>query len=241
MSLKLFVDFDGTITTEDVGNQFFLTFGGPVCSDLVQQYHEGRLTAQECFRREIQAIGAISLKDLEVFVARQSLTPGFRRFVDFCRKAEIEVAIVSDGLDFYIRDILQQNGVGGVQFYSNIVRFSPSGDGRADLTLEFPYSCSECGRCACCKRNIVLTSTGEQDIIGYIGEGFSDQCAAEYADIVFAKDDLQRYCQEKNISYYPYQDFDDVVERLTLLLKRTRLRKRRRAELKRREAFVREA
>jgi 2-hydroxy-3-keto-5-methylthiopentenyl-1-phosphate phosphatase len=238
MSLKLFVDFDGTITVNDVGNQFFLTFGGPICNDLVRQYHEGHLTAQQCFRSELQAIGRISLAECEAFVARQEVTPGFPRFVDFCRNAGIDVAIVSDGLDFYIRRILELNGVAGVEVFSNILRFSPGADGKAGLALEFPYSSAECGRCACCKRNIVLTHAGEDDIIGYVGEGFSDQCAAEYADIVFAKDALQRYCQEKNISYYAYVDFHDVVTQLGLLLRRKRLRKRRRAELKRREAFI---
>ena len=64
---------------------------------------------------------------------------------------------------------------------------------------------------------------------------------ARYADIVFAKDDLQAFCQRENISYYLYESFHDVTGRLTELLDRRQLRKRRRAELKRMEAFQRES
>lgn len=241
MNLKLFVDFDGTITLDDVGNQFFLTFGGPVCNDLVRQYHDGLLSAQECFRREVDAIGTVAPEACDAFVDRQKVSEGFPRFIDFCRSSGIDVSIVSDGLDYYINRILERNGVAGVPVFCNTLRFTPAENGKAALAILFPHECTECMRCACCKRNIVLTRSGEDDIIGYIGEGFSDQCAAEYADIVFAKDALQRYCQEKNISYYPYGDFNDVVARLEGLLRRKRLRKRRRAELKRREAFVNEA
>ncbi|MBP1678856.1 MAG: hypothetical protein H6Q29_767, partial [Bacteroidetes bacterium] len=36
--VRLFIDFDGTITRDDVGNLFFRTFGGPACDDLVGRY-----------------------------------------------------------------------------------------------------------------------------------------------------------------------------------------------------------
>jgi 2,3-diketo-5-methylthio-1-phosphopentane phosphatase len=241
MNLKLFVDSDGTITLDDVGNQFFLTFGGPACNDLVRQYHDGLLSAQELFRREAAAIGSVAPEACDAFIDRQKVSAGFPRFIDYCRSSGIGVAIVSDGLDYYINRILVRNGITGVPVFCNRLRFTAAENGKSALAIEFPYECTECQRCACCKRNIVLTRSGEDDIIGYIGEGFSDQCAAEYADIVFAKDSLQRYCQEKNISYLPYGDFNDVVARLETLTRRKRLRKRRRAELKRREAFVNEA
>ena len=84
----------------------------------------------------------------------------------------------------------------------------------------------------------MLTHSGEDEIIVFVGEGYSDRCPAEYADIVFAKDALQTYCQERNISYFLYTSFADVVSRLTNLLEGKNIRKRRNAELRRREAFL---
>jgi 2-hydroxy-3-keto-5-methylthiopentenyl-1-phosphate phosphatase len=114
----------------------------------------------------------------------------------------------------------------------------PTENGFAKPSISFPYEDAECTRCACCKRNIMLTKSSDDDVIVYIGEGYSDRCPAQYADIVFAKDELQKFCQEKNISYFLYDSFDDILVRMSELLVKKRVKKRREAEMKRREAFV---
>jgi 2,3-diketo-5-methylthio-1-phosphopentane phosphatase len=234
MALKTFIDFDGTITTEDIGDAFFLRFGGAKCTEHVREYREGRISARECFTREAAEIGSLPLREAEAFARSKKLTPGFAEFVGFCREQRLEFHVVSDGLDFYIQRILAAHGLEGISFFSNSLTLDPP-------TVVFPFPAEECDRCACCKRNIMLGLAGEADIIAFIGEGYSDRCAAQYADIVFAKDDLQKYCQKENISFYPYTDFHDVLSRYRQILSRKRLRKRRRAELRRREAFSCEA
>jgi 2-hydroxy-3-keto-5-methylthiopentenyl-1-phosphate phosphatase len=238
MALKIFVDFDGTITTEDIGDAFFLHFGGEVCRDHVKEYREGRISASECFRREAATIESFTLDEAREFLRQKPLTEGFVEFVRFCREKEIEFHVVSDGLDFYINCLFEQNGLDGISFFSNRLELHDLGDGRYRPTVMYPNAAAECDRCACCKRNILLRLAGDDDIIGYVGEGYSDRCAAQYADIVFAKDDLQRFCQQENISHYLYRDFFDVQSRLEQLLRRKKLRKRRGAELKRRDAIV---
>jgi 2-hydroxy-3-keto-5-methylthiopentenyl-1-phosphate phosphatase len=238
MPLKVFVDFDGTITQQDVGDAFFLRFGGPVCASIVGDYREGKISAAECFRRELAQIGDARKGDMDDFFRQQPIDTTFHEFAAFCRRNGIAFHVVSDGLDYYIRSILEANGLSDVSFFSNTLLMVPSGGDLQHLGLEFPFSDADCSRCACCKRNILLTHTDEADIIAYVGEGYSDRCPAQYADLVFAKDDLQKFCQKENISHFVYSSFHDVAERLNLLLVNNRLRKRRRAELKRREAFA---
>jgi 2,3-diketo-5-methylthio-1-phosphopentane phosphatase len=237
MALKIFVDFDGTVTKQDVGNAFFETFGGPGYRDTLKEYESAAISAQETFRRGIRAIGSARTSEIDEFLRRQAIDESFIEFCEFCRENGIEFHIVSDGLDLYIRKILEFHGALGVSFFSNGVKVLPEDGDRCSLEIQFPYSDAECTRCACCKRNIILTRTGEDDIIAYVGEGYSDRCAAQYADIVFAKDSLQSFCQRENISYFPYSSFHDVVGRLKGLLTK-KLRKRRRAELMRRSAFI---
>jgi 2-hydroxy-3-keto-5-methylthiopentenyl-1-phosphate phosphatase len=241
MSLKVFADFDGTVTTEDVGNLFFREFGGPVCDVLVRDYREGKLSAVECFRGEVAAMGRVPLAHVHSFLHARALTPGFSEFVAFCRERSLGLCVLSDGLDFYIEAILAHNGIRDVQFFAHALTVGPAdAAGRAEFTIRFPYDDAECDRCACCKRNLMVNRAGESDIIAYIGDGFSDRCAAQYADIVFARGELQRYCQQENISYFLYETFHDVRARLEELLRKRRLRKRRRAEVRRRELFMRE-
>ncbi len=234
MALKTFIDFDGTITREDVGDAFFLRFGGAACTDHVRAYREGRISARECFTREAGEILRLPLQEADAFARSKVLTPGFVEFVGYAGEHGLELHVLSDGLDFYIERILAANGLNGLSVFSNSLRLDP-------LSVVFPYPAEECDRCACCKRNIMLNLTGEEDVLAYIGEGYSDRCSVQFADIVFAKDDLQKFCQKENISYYPYTDFFDVMSRFRQLLARKRLRKRRRAELRRREAFTAEA
>jgi 2,3-diketo-5-methylthio-1-phosphopentane phosphatase len=241
MALKIFVDFDGTITKHDVGNAFFKRFGGDLCVELIAEYKAEKISAKELFRRETESLGQLEVKEARAFLHQQQIDESFERFVEFCRLRDIEFHVVSDGLDFYIEEIFAHNGIEGVSFFAN--RFELINGENPNLVgttprISFPYDDAECTRCACCKRNIMLTKSSDDDIIVFVGEGYSDRCPAQYADIVFAKDGLQQFCQVKNISYLFYSSFDDVVARLNDLVSKKRLKKRREAEMKRREAFL---
>ncbi|GAI88337.1 unnamed protein product, partial [marine sediment metagenome] len=43
------------------------------------------------------------------------------------------------------------------------------------------------------------------------GDGLSDKHVAELADVLFAKGDLARICDQEGIEYQPYNYFGDVV------------------------------
>jgi 2-hydroxy-3-keto-5-methylthiopentenyl-1-phosphate phosphatase len=241
MGLKLFVDFDGTVTEEDVGNRFFEEFGGRGTREIVADYRAGRISARECFFRETEALGRLVPEAAERFLRARALRTGFGELVAFCRQRRLELTILSDGLDYYIDMILAHHGLGDLPRAANRFVLVPAGDGRgADPRVEFPYGDVECDRCGCCKRNQMVTRSGADDVIGFIGDGYSDRCVAQYADIVFARGELQKFCQEENISYLPYQTFQDVMGALLRLLERPSIKPRRRAELRRRELFQRE-
>ena len=244
--IKIFTDFDGTITLHDVGDAMFERFGGKQCSDIVQEYREGKISASECFKRECDVCGIVNINELNAFLDRQEIDGTFVDFLAFCRSRQLPCFVVSDGMDYYIKRILDRHRVGGVPFFANELRFVPvTGTYEAQFEPHFPYKDETCDRCACCKRNHILMTSSDEDIIIMIGEGYSDRCPARYADVVFAKDDLLTYCQQENISYFEYGSFADVQRRLEKLLGNKRadgsiigLRKRRRAELARREVFM---
>ena len=240
MALKIFVDFDGTITQEDVGNTFFREFGGEICAKFIAEYKEERISAKDLFRKEVAAIGLLNTKTALEFLHGQQIDESFRRFAGFCNSRGLDFHIVSDGLDYYIKAILEHNGIEGISFFANRLDVVPTENGLAALAVSFPHDDADCNRCACCKRNIILTKCSDNDIVVYVGEGYSDRCPAQYADIVFAKDELQKFCQQNNISYFLYASFDDVVKRLEELLSQKKLKPRREAEMKRRDAFVQE-
>lgn len=240
--LKLFIDFDGTIARGDVGNAFFRHFGGDICAEWIARYHEGLISARACFEGECAAMGPVRRQDAETFVETCALDPGFTGLVSFCREAGIPVTILSDGLDMYITPLLRRTSASDVPCYTNRLRWGAADDhGCAIPVLEFPFSNAECDRCACCKRNIMLGASSDDDVIVYAGDGYSDRCPVEYADVVFAKGALQAWCQKQNISYYPYGDLHDVRRRMEELTQCRTVRRRPRAVQRRKEAFASEA
>jgi 2-hydroxy-3-keto-5-methylthiopentenyl-1-phosphate phosphatase len=69
-------------------------------------------------------------------------------------------------------------------------------------------ACAACGEA--CKRS-ALPANGE---IVYVGDGYSDRCAALAADRVFATDLLAEYLDERGVAYEPFTDLSDVAQAL---------------------------
>ena len=243
--IKIFIDFDGTISRRDVGDALFETFGGQRSVIAVEQYRDKKLSAAECFRRECEACGEVDRSRLLEFLNEQEIDPAFAPFISFCRQHSLKHYIVSDGMDFYIRQILHRHGLGDVPLFANkLDLISVEDSSSVRFVPSFPFTDEVCDRCACCKRNHMLTLSGEDDFIVYIGEGYSDRCPVRYADMVFAKEDLLKYCRQENISFFEYQSFADITKRLTSFIHPAEAvhsftpRKRRRAELERRRVFI---
>ncbi len=228
---KVFVDFDGTITKVDVGNAFFRKFGDEEKSlKAVARWKSGDLSGSALLLEEAGYVNVTREEAVE-FCRKCEIDPSFKEFLGFCRENGIDIAILSDGLDFYITEILRANHIEGIEYFSNRVRFDSG-----KISVELPFE-SDCTKCANCKGFHILTRTGPDDVVIYVGNGFSDRCAVKYADIVFAKDDLLKYCEENNITYYPFGSFLDVISRLKKTVATGNFRKRHRAELLRREAY----
>lgn len=243
--IRIFIDFDGTISLQDVGDVMFETFGGETSKRAVEDYRLGKISAIECFRRECAACGEVDTQTLNAFLDSQEIDSTFLPFTEFCRSHEFKYCVVSDGMDYYIHRILQHHGVGEVPFLSNTLSLmSVEGSMSVRFMPSFPYTDEVCDRCASCKRNHMLTMCADDDIIVYIGEGYSDRCPARYSDIVFAKDDLLKYCRQENISCYEYNTFADIQSRLQSLLEQQRsgnpspFKKRKQAELARQEVYM---
>jgi 2-hydroxy-3-keto-5-methylthiopentenyl-1-phosphate phosphatase len=235
--MRVFSDFDGTIAVQDVGDQLFRTFVGAQATEIVGHYLDGTITARACLTRECDAVVDAPRDEMERFVDQFDLDPTFKAFVGFCSSRAMPLVVLSDGLDFYVERLLRKNGFGDLPFFSNHLEFVPSG-AVTKLVPSFPHTDAECLLCGNCKRNHVLTLSADDDIIVYIGDGISDRCPVRFADIVFAKGILIRYCQEQNVTYHEFRNFDDVIHRLESTLQRKRIKKRREAEMARREVFA---
>ena len=83
-----------------------------------------------------------------------------------------------------------------------------------------------------------MNSSRDDEINIYIGDGYSDTCAAQYCDYIFAKRSLLKYCEKNRIPYYPFNNFSDVKKIVGQLSAKRKIKKRHQASLKRRDAYM---
>lgn len=200
------VDFDGTITQNDVGALIFDTFAREENDGIVTLWLEGQISSRECLERLCQLVN-ISKRELEKFVLGQKIDEKFCDFVDLCKCKRFELVILSDGLDFYIELILKKFGLEKLPFYSNVLRFEGN-----KLKPRFPYFDRGCGNCGNCKRYHLTRLKSRGQKVVYVGDGLSDKCAVREADLVFAKNDLSKFCDAEEIQHYRFGDFGDVIK-----------------------------
>lgn len=201
-------DFDGTISRIDVSDTIFTEWLGQTWADIDQEWHDGRISMVELYERCWSLLSA-SEAELHRFVDQVDIDPYFENFVGECHEREISIYLVSDGFDFYIERIMGRYGLSMLDFYSNRLSFIDGGP-----VLNFDNQHPDCIQCANCKKFVMDEKRKDAGYVIYIGNGLSDRCAAEHADLVFAKDSLLEHCKAKGVSHVAYQDFGEIIQYL---------------------------
>jgi 2-hydroxy-3-keto-5-methylthiopentenyl-1-phosphate phosphatase len=127
--------------------------------------------------------------------------PGFWEFLKATQSMGRRFVVVSEGLAEYITPFFGPE----VPIYSN-----ECGEGENGLYLKTPHSSANCDKCGNCKKALVLGFKKEGDTVVYIGDGTSDFCASEHADLIFARRSLAQYLKKRGVAFVPYEDFFEI-------------------------------
>jgi 2,3-diketo-5-methylthio-1-phosphopentane phosphatase len=234
---KAFVDFDGTITKSDVGEAMFRKFGNiEKVNGIIEKLLNDEISAKECWLSLCGSVENLDKKSLDDFIGTMEIDETFHEFVDYCERYGIELYVLSDGFDYYIRKIFERENLQNLKVYSNKMVITRDNK----IIPEFPYLDSNFKTSANCKRNHIINHSSDDEFTVFIGDGNSDKETARICDFIFAKDGLLRHCEMERITFFPFEDFRDVIERMDKLRSKKRLKKRYQAELKRKELYIRE-
>ena len=205
----LVVDFDGTITQEDVLDEIARTFGDDeVYREVDEALDRNGITLHEVLRREFEPVRAPLGEVLEWVHANASIRPGFRELVELARSRGWRVVVVSSGFRQLIEPMLERAGIQGLELVSNEV--DPDREGWR-ITFFDESRCEVCGEA--CKRTTVRSMVDGGEVV-YVGDGYSDRCAAEDADLVFARRGLAAYLAERGVPFEPFDDFFQIAKKL---------------------------
>ena len=212
-------DFDNTISTCDVTDTLLQRFGMTGHEELENDWIAGKIGSRECMSGQIGLLNA-SFNELNECLKQIHIDPFFPQFAETVRKCNIDLHIVSDGLDYAIHAILQRYGLGSIPIYAN--RLVQTGE--RSWKLEFPYASPDCkkqsGHCKCIHTR---RQPGHSKRMIYVGDGASDYCVSHHTDWVLAKSNLIDYCQKNRLRHSPIKNFSEAVKLLPTILAETRV------------------
>ena len=201
----VFLDFDGTISTEDVGRYVLARFADPSWWELHLAFAAGTIGGRECLIDQWALMGVpndVSEAELRSAAREVPLDPGFEPLVVALRSEGAEVAVVSDGFGFYVHDACAP---AGVEVFTNAVDFATG-------ELQFPHEdrCCPCSTCGVCKQAPIKDARYRGITTVLVGDGASDRKAALLADVVFAKDELADWCRAAGVRHHRFETLRDV-------------------------------
>ena len=205
----IFFDFDNTITTYDILDDIIKRFSkDDAWVSLERKWVAGHIGSRECLDGQIRRV-QVSKKDLGKYLSKIKVDPAFKKILRLCDAKKIKKYILSDDFDFVLKTVLKANGIQGLSVHCNKLVFS--GD---RLIPKFPFLNTACHKCAHCKKGNLISKIGKAAITIYVGDGLSDICPAECADIVFAKGTLAKYFRKKALAHIPFKKLSEVYDHL---------------------------
>lgn len=208
MEYIIICDFDGTITMKDTVDAMAEEFAKGDWKKLNDLWSNGLSNGSQISQSILDMID-VDKNSLKEFIKSIKIDPYFKDFIEFIREKCLEFYILSDGFDFNIEAVLEQNEIDGLVCFTNILNFEDS-----KLVGCYPNKNEECGKCGNCKCNLIKDLNIENKKIIYIGDGTSDMCASGLGDHVFAKGKLANYLKEKNRDFINFENFKDIINHM---------------------------
>jgi 2-hydroxy-3-keto-5-methylthiopentenyl-1-phosphate phosphatase len=197
--MNVVLDWDGTVTVEDGLVLVLRAFGDPQLLAELEPRVGVDLTLHEEIALEFASVHAPLEEVVDWVREHVRVRPGFRELAEAHRPT-----ILSSGFVELIEPVLEREGISGLDVLANRLDARPEG---WRVRWRDEGHCAECGEP--CKRGAL-----SGDDVVYVGDGYSDRCAALSARRVFARDRLAAYLDRRGIPYEHYRDLRDVADAL---------------------------
>lgn len=199
-------DFDGTICTANTMDFLYRKFAA--CGmKFAERWERGEISTAEEMRATFATIDA-SREEMERALSTLEIDEVFPHFLTFCRQRGYDVAVVSDGLEWYIEFILGRHGISDLPIYANCIHFE-----NGDFRFDFPWFHEDTPLRGVSKPRIVTTFKRQGKNVIYIGDGISDADAIHEADLVYARGWLAEHCTELGLEAVIFDRFDELIRK----------------------------
>lgn len=209
-SIVVACDFDGTISVKDVNGSIYDDFGNEKTQEIENKYRESIIGLRESLYLQYKLIGIDERTFNKYVYEKMDIDPYFFEFYDYAKDNGIKVVIISGGFINYVKILFDKNNRKlDMPIYSN--KLGIENGIMLPQYGEVPDCIKHYGPCGICKYKYIMDFKKE-NIVLYVGDGHTDRCAAESADMVFAKESLEKFCIESGINYIKYDTFKEVKD-----------------------------
>ncbi|CAG8417333.1 unnamed protein product [Penicillium salamii] len=214
-----FTDFDGTITLDDCNDHLVDNFGFGVEKRRMLELEvlKGNVTFRDAFQAMLDSVHLPFNDCLRIIQENVRLDPHFLDFYHWAKEHNVPIVILSSGMTPVIHALLASM-VGSEP--ENI--FVIANDVEPRSGKEIDEGCgwrikyrddSEFGH----DKSLEIKPYGalpdqHRPLLLYAGDGVSDLSAASETDILFAKDGLVTYCEQKDIEFVPFSNWISILD-----------------------------
>jgi 2-hydroxy-3-keto-5-methylthiopentenyl-1-phosphate phosphatase len=214
--LKIFTDFDGTITKIDSLNMVLDEFAISEWRPIEDRVTAHQLSEKEALQAEFDLVKAPLEKVIDFLIKNVKIDSTFKPFAQWCKSQKIDLIVLSGGFEEFIDAIFNKFGINSLEVHSNSL--SVYNNTWQVVQSELPKINNLCNHC---KTHHLIESQRNGYKVVYIGDGNTDRCPAENADIIFAKDTLAEYLKNKNKEFFEYQNFNEIQNKLECIIQNT--------------------
>ncbi len=199
-------DFDDTAAAQNVAEMLLNQFGDPNWKDVRQRFRNGHMSLKEYQEITFRNINA-DRATMQAYVKdHANLRPFFKELWGFCQSNGIPMAVVSQGLDFYIQALLDREGVGNVPVYAVDTKFEGG-----EISYHYNHTVPGKEDVGTSKGFVVESFQQKGAYVFFAGDGHSDLEAARVANVTFAHRGLANFCDDEKIPYQPFEDFKGML------------------------------
>jgi 2-hydroxy-3-keto-5-methylthiopentenyl-1-phosphate phosphatase len=200
----VFCDFDGTITAQETFVAVLKQFTPELAAELIPKMYRLELTLREGVLQMLESMPSSAYAAILDFAATQPLRHGLPEFLDFLQSQTIPFVVITGGLKGMVEAAIPEllpkvHAVHGAEIDTTGAYFKVASPALGETELVS-------------KVDIMKRYSTRQTIA--IGDSVTDLKMALAADIVFARDRLAEYLGDRNVTYHPWNDFQDIQETL---------------------------
>lgn len=205
-TIAILCDFDGTIASHQTLDFLYERFAA--CGlEYALKWERGEISTPMELHLTFATVDA-QKEEMENALEEIEIDEGFHSFLKFARDRKYPMAVVSDGLEWYIDFILSRYGVQDIPIYANRIHFERNG-----FRFEFPWSHTDAPMRGVSKPNIVRCYREKVDRVVYVGDGRTDANVIRDVDLLYAKGWLANHCKEQCVDAIEFTDWEDLISK----------------------------